>query len=97
MLCRCALPRRVLCRLSAGALCCAPQVYPRKVYPTYFSDRSPYYISESESSRALLLQRGSSRSRGEEGTGPGRGLSLRPPPWLSLTTLHSPPSWEPQG
>lgn len=25
-----------------------PQVYPRKIYPAYFSDRSPYYISESE-------------------------------------------------
>lgn len=24
------------------------QVFPRKVYPTYFSDRSPYYINESE-------------------------------------------------
>lgn len=34
------------------------QVYPRKVYPTYFSDRDPWYINDSECSR-----HSSSRSR----------------------------------
>lgn len=43
------LPSCLATHLPGGPRGCYTclQVYPRQVYPTYFSDRNPYYIDES--------------------------------------------------